>query len=116
MAYNAGEGVVDRTNSNVTYSETLAYTEAVIRHYRRNGGSQPTEEALRKVRLLRSMKDRGQGRQLLARYLDTDLPELKAHHTRTIRLVDPGLDTEGPARRPMIVLEPREPDPAAADN
>jgi hypothetical protein len=107
MAYNAGEGVVDRTNSNVTYSETLAYTEAVIKHYRRNGGTQPTEDALRKVRLLRSMKDEGRGRRLLAQYLDLDLPELKSHHTRIIRLVDPGLQSDGPKRRPMIVLEPR---------
>ena len=111
MAYNAGEGVVDRTNSNVTYAETLAYTEAVIRHYRRNGGTQPTEDALRKVRLLRSMKDQGRGKRLLAQYLDMDLPELKAHHTRTIRLVDPGLHGDGPERRPMIVLESREEDP-----
>jgi soluble lytic murein transglycosylase-like protein len=110
MAYNAGEGVVDRTNSNVTYSETLAYTEAVIRHYRRNGGAQPTEEALRKVRLLRRMKDEGRGKQLLAQYLDLDLPGLKSHHTRVIRLIDPGLQSDGPKRRPMIVLEPRSQD------
>jgi soluble lytic murein transglycosylase-like protein len=108
MAYNAGEGVVDRTNSNVTYSETLAYTEAVIRHYRRNGGTKPTEDALRKVRLLRSMKNKGRAKELLAQYLDLDLPELKSHHTRTIRLVDPGLHADGPKRRPMIVLEPRK--------
>ena len=41
MAYNAGEGVVDRTNSQVTYLETLNYTEAVINNYRRQGGVHP---------------------------------------------------------------------------
>jgi soluble lytic murein transglycosylase-like protein len=54
MAYNAGEGVVDRTNSNVTFLETLDYTEAVINNYRRNGGVQPTKAALVKVRSLRA--------------------------------------------------------------
>jgi len=110
MAYNAGEGVVDRTNSNVTYAETLAYTEAVIKHYRRNGGTQPTEEALRKVRLLRSMKNTGKARQLMAQYLDLSLPELRVRHNRNIRLVDPGLDSKGPASRPMILLEARKKD------
>lgn len=108
MAYNAGEGVVDRTNSNVTYAETLAYTEAVIRHYRRNGGTQPTEEALKKVKLLRSMKNPGKAKQVLARYLDLSLPEMKVRHNRSIYFVDPGLDAKGPKSRPMIVLEARE--------
>jgi soluble lytic murein transglycosylase-like protein len=39
-AYNAGEGVVDRTNNNVTYNETIKYTAAIIRNYRRYGGKQ----------------------------------------------------------------------------
>lgn len=37
-AYNAGEGVVDRTNNNVTYDETIKYTAVTIRNYRRYGG------------------------------------------------------------------------------
>jgi hypothetical protein len=110
MAYNAGEGVVDRTNSNVTYAETLAYTEAVIRQYRRNGGTRPTEDALRKVRLLRSMKNRGEAKKLMAQYLDLSLPELRVRHNRNIRFIDPGLEATGPKSRPMIVLEAREKD------
>jgi soluble lytic murein transglycosylase-like protein len=110
MAYNAGEGVVDRTNSNVTYAETLAYTEGVINRYRRNGGTQPTEEALRKVKLLRSMKNTGKARQLMAQYLDLSIPELKVRHNRNIRFIEPGLDSTGPKSRPMIVLEAREKD------
>jgi hypothetical protein len=54
MAYNAGEGVVDRTNSNVAYAETLSYTEAVVRRYQRLGGVKPTDDILRKVAILRS--------------------------------------------------------------
>jgi len=107
MAYNAGEGVVDRTGSMVTYSETLSYTEAVIRHYRRNGGTKPTDEALAKVRQLRKLKS-NQASQLLARYLDLNLPSLRGP-SRTIRVVAPGFDENGPKRRPMIVLEMNKP-------
>lgn len=110
MAYNAGEGVVDRTNSNVTYAETLAYTEAVIKYYRRNGGTQPTEDALRKVKLLRSMKNTSKAKQLMAQYLDLSIPELKVRHNRSIRIIDPGLEANGPKSRPMIVLESRKKD------
>jgi hypothetical protein len=53
MAYNAGEGVVDRTDSNVVYPETLNYTEAVVRRYQRFGGVKPTAGILRKVAVLR---------------------------------------------------------------
>ncbi len=108
MAYNAGEGVVDRTGSMVTYAETLSYTEAVIRHYRRNGGTKPTDEALAKVRQLRKLKG-NQANQLLARYLDLNLPSLRGS-SRTIRVVAPGFDENGPKRRPMIVLEMKKPE------
>ena len=70
MAYNAGEGVVDRTDSNVTYAETLGYTEAVIRRYRKLGGTQPTEAALRKVAALRGK--RGHAKQRHTRPSETD--------------------------------------------
>jgi len=53
MAYNAGEGAVDRTNSNVRYPETLDYTEAVARRYRALGGTKSTTDLLRKVSALR---------------------------------------------------------------
>ncbi|WP_295885465.1 lytic transglycosylase domain-containing protein [uncultured Thiohalocapsa sp.] len=53
MAYNAGEGVVDRTDSKVRYPETLDYTEAVIRRYRALGGTRPLQHVLRKVSALR---------------------------------------------------------------
>lgn len=108
MAYNAGEGVVDRTDSMVTYAETLSYTEAVIRHYRRQGGTKPTDEALAKVRQLRKLKGQ-QVKQLLAKYLDLNLPSLRGS-SRTIRVVAPGLDENSAKRRPMIVLETKKPE------
>jgi hypothetical protein len=70
MAYNAGEGVVDRTDSNVTYAETLNYSEAVIGYYERNGGVKRMDGALRKVRALRRMGSSPPARRSLEAYLD----------------------------------------------
>ena len=105
MAYNAGEGTVDRTNSNVTYAETLNYTAAVIRNYRRNGGKQPTEAAMRKVAALKKISGSGKGRRLMKKYLDPSLLSLSVRTTLPIRFLDPGLHRAGPESRPMIVLE-----------
>jgi hypothetical protein len=49
MAYNAGEGVVDRTRGQVRFAETLNYTETVVRRYQQLGGSKDTAPILRKV-------------------------------------------------------------------
>lgn len=106
MAYNAGEGVVDRTNSRVTYRETLDYTVAVIHNYRRNGGTQPTEEALRKVGTLRRAAHRGDARRLMKRYLDPSLLSLKIRPTLPLDNLDPGLHRVGPESRPMFELSP----------
>jgi membrane-bound lytic murein transglycosylase B len=106
MAYNAGEGVVDRTNSNVTYAETLDYTEAVIRHYRGNGGTQPTEEAVRKVGTLRRMSYTGKARRLLKRYLDPALLSLKVRPTLSLESLNPALHRVVPESRPMFELRP----------
>lgn len=64
MAYNAGEGAVDRSGGHLTYAETLAYTESVIRHYRTYGGVRPMDAVLQKVSALRRL--RGQGSSALA--------------------------------------------------
>ena len=106
MAYNAGEGVVDRTNNNVTYAETLDYTEAVIRHYRGNGGTQPTHEAVRKVGTLRRMSYGGKARRLLKRYLDPSLLSLKVRPTLSRDSLNPALHRVGPESKPMFELRP----------
>jgi soluble lytic murein transglycosylase-like protein len=106
MAYNAGEGVVDRTNSNVTYTETLNYTDAVIRHYRRNGGTQPTQEASRKVASLRRISYGGKARRLLKKYLDPSLLSLKVRPTLSRDYLDPLNHSAGPESKPMFVLRP----------
>lgn len=105
MAYNAGEGVVDRTNSQVTYLETLNYTEAVIRYYRRYGGTAPTQGALEQVQVLRGMRNTGQARRLLKKYLDPSLLSLKVKPTLDLRYLNPGLHELGPESRPMFELE-----------
>jgi hypothetical protein len=106
MAYNAGEGVVDRTNSNVTFRETLDYTEAVINNYRRNGGTQPTQAALVKVHSLRGMRNSGQARRLLKKYLDPSLLSLKVKPTLSMRSLNPAIHAVGPESRPMFELDP----------
>lgn len=105
MAYNAGEGTVDRTNSNVTYAETLDYTAAVIRNYRRNGGKQPTEAAMKKVAALKKIGRSGKSRRLLKEYLDPSLLSLSVRTTLPARYLNPGLHRVGPESRPMFVLE-----------
>ncbi len=106
MAYNAGEGVVDRTNSQVTYLETLNYTEAVIRHYRRYGGTAPTQAALHQVQSLRGLRNLGQARRLLKKYLDPSLLSLRVSPTLDVRYLNPGLHAFGPESKPMFELEP----------
>ena len=106
MAYNAGEGVVDRTNSNVTFQETLDYTEAVIQHYRRNGGTRPTQAALVKVQSLRGIRNTGQARRLMKKYLDPSLLSLKVKPTLSLRSLNPALHAVGPESRPMFELDP----------
>ena len=105
MAYNAGEGVVDRTNSNVTFLETLNYTEAVINNYQRNGGSRPTQAALVKVRSLRGMRNTGKARRLLKKYLDPSLLSLKVKPTLSLRSLNPAIHEVGPESRPMFELD-----------
>ena len=105
MAYNAGEGVVDRTNSQVTYQETLDYTEAVINNYRRNGGSAATQGALTKVHSLRGVRNKGKARRLMKRYLDASLLSLKVRPTLTMRSLSPALHAVGPESRPMFELD-----------
>ena len=107
MAYNAGEGVVDRTNSQVTYLETLNYTEAVINHYRRQGGTAPTQTALSQVRALRGVRNPGQARRLMKKYLDPSLLSLKVKPTLDVRLLNPALHDVGPESRPMFELDAR---------
>lgn len=105
MAYNAGEGVVDRTNSQVTYLETLNYTEAVIRNYHRHGGGAPTEAALQQVHSLRDVRGTAKARRLLKKYLDPSLLSLNVKPTLDVHYLNPSLHDAGPDSRPMFELD-----------
>ncbi|MBK1720983.1 lytic transglycosylase domain-containing protein [Thiocystis violacea] len=105
MAYNAGEGVVDRTNSRVTYLETLNYTEAVIKNYRRHGGKAPTQAALSQVYALRGVRNTGQARRLMKKYLDPSLLSLKVKPTLDVHFLNPSLHEVGPESKPMFELD-----------
>lgn len=59
MAYNAGEGAVDRAETNITYPETLGYTENVIRAYIGNGGGYAVAPTLGKIEQLRMIGNAG---------------------------------------------------------
>jgi hypothetical protein len=107
MAYNAGEGVVDRTNSQVTYLETLNYTEAVINNYRRHGGTAPTQTALNQVYTLRGVRNTGKARRLLKKYLDPSLLSLNVKPTLSVNYLNPSLHEVGPDSKPMFELETR---------
>lgn len=90
-AYNAGEGVVDRTNNNVTYDETIKYTAAAARNYKRYGGK-------RKINAKPPSKKLHKGNynpSLLSLSIKTTLPP---------EYLDPGL-LNGGKSRPMFVLE-----------
>jgi hypothetical protein len=104
MAYNAGEGVVDRTNSQVTYRETLNYTEAVLSHYQHQGGAAPTQTALKEVEVLREVKSPSQARRLLKKYLDPSLLSLNVKPTLNVRYLNPALHEVGPSSKPMFEL------------
>lgn len=108
MAYNAGEGVVDRTNSQVTYRETLNYTEAVISNYQHQGGAAPTQTALTQVLALREVKNPKQARRLLKKYLDPSLLSLNVEPTLNVRYLNPSLHAVGPTSKPMFELNTQD--------
>lgn len=94
MAYNAGEGTVDRTN-NVTYTETINYTAATIRNYKRYGGS-------RKLSMIRTTASEDRGS---LKHTDPSLLSLSLKTTLPLKYLDPGLHS-GYNTIPMFVLEP----------
>ncbi len=104
MAYNAGEGVVDRTNSQVTYRETINYTAAVLNHYQRQGGAAPTTAALIEVQTLQKVESPTQARRLLKKYLDPSLLSLNVKPTLSVRYLNPALHEVGPSSKPMFEL------------
>lgn len=113
MAYNAGEGIVDRTNGFVTYPETLNYTGAVMRNYVRYGGKKPVHATLRRVAMLKAAQPGSglaragkSGRQrVLLRRINPKSLSLQVRPTLSRGFLDPSALRAGPESKPMFELK-----------
>jgi len=113
MAYNAGEGALERQNGFVTYAETQRYTHRVLTSYLRKKGVKPYSVKAREITgitLTPAMASAGggsspSGRRLLRR-VDLSTLSLRVRPTLSNRALDPGAHAFGPESKPMFVLEP----------
>jgi len=113
MAYNAGEGALERQNGFVTYAETQRYTHRVLTSYLRKKGVKPYSVKAREITgitLTPGMASAGggsspSGRRLLRR-VDLSTLSLRVRPTLSKRALDPGAHALGPESKPMFVLEP----------
>jgi hypothetical protein len=115
MAYNAGEGALDRSNGFVTYSETQRYTHRVLTSYLRKKGLKPysTEaHALTGVTLTPAMARAGSSgsRGRLLRRIDGSRLSLRIRPTLSIQALSPSVHRVGPDSQPMFVLDPARTD------
>ncbi|WPL18637.1 Membrane-bound lytic murein transglycosylase C precursor [Thiorhodovibrio winogradskyi] len=116
MAYNAGEGALERSKGFVTFAETQVYTHRVLTSYLRGKGVEPYSPEAQKLT----------GIQLtpaMARARATPSSSIQAVNRQVSRLrlrleptwvtsplsknaLDPRLHQTGPKSKPMFVLEP----------
>jgi hypothetical protein len=115
MAYNAGEGALDRGNGFVTYSETQRYTHRVLTGYLSKKGLKPYSleaRALTGVTLTPAMARAGgtgsRGRQ--PRRVDGSRLSLRILPTLSSRALSPSMHRVGPESQPMFVLDPARTD------
>ncbi len=116
MAYNAGEGALERGNGFVTYPETQRYTHKVLSAYLRKKGIKPYSleaRALTGVTLTPAMAQAGgragtSGR--LLRHIDVSRLSLRVRPTLSSSALDPANLRAGPESQPMFSLEPRRTD------
>lgn len=119
MAYNAGEGALERQNGFVTYSETQQYTHRVLSSYLRKKGLTPYSAeaaALTGVTLTPAMASaRGGGgaaigriagrKGKLLRRVDVSRLSLRIRPTLSRSALDPSVLRMGPDSQPMFVLD-----------
>ncbi len=123
MAYNAGEGALERHRGFVTYAETQRYTHSVLSSYLRSKGvgiysskaRQLTGVTLtpemaragpsgpRKARMGRALSPREQARRM--RRVDLSTLSLKVSPSLRNRALDPSVHDTGPESKPMFVLD-----------
>lgn len=118
MAYNAGEGALERHNGFVTYAETQQYTHRVLSGYLRKKGLTPYSAegaALTGVVLTPAMASASGGgggvgrvggrRGKLLRRVDPAKLSLRIRPTLSSRALDPSMLRMGPESQPMFVLD-----------
>ncbi|MFE8035399.1 lytic transglycosylase domain-containing protein [Thiohalocapsa marina] len=106
MAYNAGEGALERHNGFVTYAETQQYTHRVLTAYLQLKGVEPYSPEARQVTgitLTPTMAGAG-GRGSLQRG-DLSRLSLRLRPLSGERMLVPAAAQAGPQRRPMFVIE-----------
>ena len=109
MAYNAGEGTLERGNGFVSFGETQRYTHRVLTAYLRKKGIAPYSTEARRltgVILTPAMATAGGGSRS-ARRIDVSRLSLRVRPTLSSRALDPAAHRVGPDSKPMFVLEPR---------
>ncbi len=117
MAYNAGEGALNRHNGFVTYPETQRYTHRVLSQYLRKKGIAPYSleaRTLTGVTLTPSMATAGASASARAggravRQIDPSRLRLRIRPTLSERALDPGLHSSGPDSKPMFELQRLKP-------
>ena len=116
MAYNGGEGALERQNGFISYAETQRYTHRVLTAYLATKGVSPYSLEARDITGITltpamasagggAVKGRGKGR--LLRRVDLSTLSLRVRPSLTDRALDPAMLRAGPESQPMFVLEPR---------
>lgn len=108
MAYNAGEGALERHNGFVTYAETQRYTHRVLTQYLQKKGVSPYSLRAREVTgitltpAMAQARSSGSGG---ARRVDVSRLSLRIRPSLTDRALSPSMHSVGPESKPMFVLE-----------
>ena len=112
MAYNAGEGALERYNGFVTYPETQRYTHRVLTSYLQKKGVGPYTSKARQITgisLTPAMAVAGGGKaggKRLLRRADLSTLSLRVRPSLSDRALDPSAHSMGPESKPMFVLDP----------
>ena len=112
MAYNAGEGALERHNGFVTYPETQRYTHRVLTSYLQKKGVGPYSSKARQltgIALTPAMAVAGGGTaggKRLRRRVDLSTLSLRVRPSLSDRALDPSAHSIGPESKPMFVLDP----------
>ncbi|WPL11774.1 MULTISPECIES: lytic transglycosylase domain-containing protein [Thiorhodovibrio] len=112
MAYNAGEGALERSNGFVTYPETQVYTYRVLTTYLRGKGIKPYSPEAQKLTGITLTPAMARADSGVKSRVNRQLSRLRLRLEPTWvtsplskNALDPSLHRVGPKSKPMIVLE-----------